>query len=68
MFIYKLNGFGFESRYTLENNLLNSFLLKLTSKDKVHKLSSQLYKRKALGPLIILIAIPKKILIFNQIL
>ena len=39
------------SKNFLKNSSLNSFLLKATSEDEVHKLISQLNKGKALGPL-----------------
>ena len=43
----------------LKNSSLNSFLLKATSEDEVHKLISQLNKGKALGPLSIPVTILK---------
>ena len=43
----------------LKNNSLNSFLLKATSEDEVHKLICQLNKGKALGPLSIPVTILK---------
>ena len=43
----------------LKNSSLNSFLLKATNEDEVHKLISQLNKGKALGPLSIPVAILK---------
>ena len=57
----------------LKNSSLNSFLLKATSEDEVHKLISQLNKAKALGPLSILviyhsyISLLKAMLIFCQL-
>ena len=47
----------------LKSSSLNSFLLKPTRQDELHKFISQLYKGKALGPL----SIPVTILIFHQI-
>ena len=41
----------------LKNSSLNSFLLKATGEDEVHKLISHLNKGKALGPLIIPVTI-----------
>ena len=43
----------------LKNSSLNSFLLKATSEDEVHKLICQLNKGKALGPLSIPVTILK---------
>ena len=43
----------------LKNSSLNSFLLKATSEDEVHKIISQLNKEEALGPLIIPVVILK---------
>ena len=43
----------------IKNSSSNSFLLKATSEDKVHKLISQLSKGKALGPLSIPVTILK---------
>ena len=43
----------------LKNSSLNSFLLKATSEDEVHKLISQLSKEEALGPLSIPVVILK---------
>ena len=57
----------------LKDSSLNSFLLKATSEDEVHKLISQLNKAKALGPLSILviyhsyISLVKAMLIFCQL-
>ena len=57
----------------LKDSSLNSFLLKATSEDEVHKLISQLNKAKALGPLSILviyhsyISLLKAMLIFCQL-